>query len=435
MNRNYLYLVLLIVITSCKSSSGVFSKKTAHEQYGDKLNESGLNQTSLGIRWFDAASKALINPVEVPLPHKEAGYFATDLPSATALQFNVRRGEDISIELLKTPSTNFLLFADLFSRSNGTTKFILSLDTINITTRYTVKENGQFIIRLQPELLRSGSYTLTIRSGPSLAFPVLSPTSKNRVISIWADERDGGARSHEGVDIGGIRGTPVIAIGNGVVSSVTVNNLGGKVVFIRSDKFNENWYYAHLDSQLVKPGQHVVTGDIVGLIGNTGNARTTAPHLHFGIYSSAGAIDPLPYIQSNNKEPGPLTASSSALGTWVRLGSKSTRLYHAPDIESAAVAGGNIPLYITGATSNFFRTNLPGGETMFVPASAIVPLEKRIRKITLKENTNILDSPAVNAPVIKTIEAYSEVDVLGTYKEFQLIGFADQQGWILLTKQ
>ena len=56
-------------------------------------------------------------------------------------------------------------------------------------------------------------------------------------------------------------------------------------------------YYAHLDQQLVSPGERVNAGEIVGTVGNTGNARTTAPHLHFGIYAvGRGAIDPYWFI-------------------------------------------------------------------------------------------------------------------------------------------
>lgn len=55
-------------------------------------------------------------------------------------------------------------------------------------------------------------------------------------------------------------------------------------------------HYAHLDSQLVTSGQRVKRVDAIGLVGNTGNVRITAPHLHFGIYKSGGAVDPRPYI-------------------------------------------------------------------------------------------------------------------------------------------
>ena len=58
------------------------------------------------------------------------------------------------------------------------------------------------------------------------------------------------------------------------------------------------YYYAHLDSYAARigPGDLVSAGDLLGFVGNSGNAESTAPHLHFGVYTSSGAIDPLPYL-------------------------------------------------------------------------------------------------------------------------------------------
>ena len=56
--------------------------------------------------------------------------------------------------------------------------------------------------------------------------------------------------------------------------------------------------WVHLDEQLVEPGQWVEPGDVVGRVGNTGNARTTPPHLHFAIYAEGqGPIDPDPFLR------------------------------------------------------------------------------------------------------------------------------------------
>jgi murein DD-endopeptidase MepM/ murein hydrolase activator NlpD len=52
------------------------------------------------------------------------------------------------------------------------------------------------------------------------------------------------------------------------------------VIWLQDTKRQQTLYYAHLDQQLVRPGQRVVAGDTIGLVGNTGNARTKDPHLH-----------------------------------------------------------------------------------------------------------------------------------------------------------
>jgi hypothetical protein len=90
--------------------------------------------------------------------------------------------------------------------------------------------------------------------------------------------------------------TPALAAADGVVRGVGVTSLGGKVVWLR-DEDGHALYYAHLDRQYVTEGQQVRTGDTLGFIGNTGNARTTPPHLHFGIYARGeGPVDPWYFV-------------------------------------------------------------------------------------------------------------------------------------------
>lgn len=430
MRKLIIALVLLPCFYACKTPVSLFIKKAAHEAYADKLTNAGLQQTALGDRWFNAASGALARPITVELPYKENGYFATERPDANGLRFDAKRGEQLVIELIKTPAYNYLLFADLFSFNNNSPKYILSVDTISNLIRYTVKENSVFILRLQPELLQSGSYTVTIKTGPSLAYPIPSPGAKNQVISFWGAGRDGGVRKHEGIDIGGARGTPLAAVGNGVVSSVTENNLGGKVVFIRSAEGNETWYYAHLDSQIARSGQRVKTGDIIGLMGNTGNAKTTAPHLHFGIYTIGGAVDPLPFINPESKEAKPVAGKLSALGKKMRVSGKSPQFYLSPVLSAPEKATDNLPVSVIAATGNLYKAILPGGETRFINLANVVPLEKPLRRFALKADAALTDAPATGAPVIERLKAGSLVNVLGTYSGFQYVNTDKNSGWI-----
>ncbi|NLG63534.1 MAG: M23 family metallopeptidase, partial [Candidatus Cloacimonetes bacterium] len=75
--------------------------------------------------------------------------------------------------------------------------------------------------------------------------------------------------------------------------------IGGKVIWMRPDGEDVELYYAHLDRQDVRPGERVRAGDQIGLVGNTGNARGTSPHLHFGVYRNGGrvAINPEPWLE------------------------------------------------------------------------------------------------------------------------------------------
>src|SRR5690606_41133039 len=67
--------------------------------------------------------------------------------------------------------------------------------------------------------------------------------------SFFGDGRDAGSRKHEGIDIFANRSTPAVAAANGIISRVGLNNLGGKIVFLKPEGLAINLYYAHLDSR------------------------------------------------------------------------------------------------------------------------------------------------------------------------------------------
>ncbi|MEO6637116.1 MAG: M23 family metallopeptidase, partial [Ginsengibacter sp.] len=299
---------LLIVPGACNTLKNPFSSnRSPHEKYGDAIDEAGLKKTQLGILWFDAAEKALAQPQPVSFPYKETGYFPAEKPSAAGYIFDATRGENIVVSLGLRPADSTLFFAELWQPSSGKPSFLTAMDTLNKTLKYTVKKDGKFIVRIQPQLLRSIEYTIVINRSPSLAFPVDS-SGNPKIISLWGAGRDKGSRKHEGVDISANFRTPALASADGV-TRVTENNLGGKVVFLRDDKMGYSLYYAHLDSQIAHTGDRVKAGDTIGLVGKTGNAQHTIPHLHFGIYTMGGAIDPIVFIDPKIKQPQPVKAS------------------------------------------------------------------------------------------------------------------------------
>ncbi len=117
------------------------------------------------------------------------------------------------------------------------------------------------------------------------------------------------ARVHHGVDMANPIGETVRAAGSGYVywasdglrveGGVFENSPSyGNVVVIEHDfgyRGQKLWtIYAHLSAALVTPGQYVNTGDVIGLIGNTGNV--TGPHVHFEVRSGGAAIDPMGYL-------------------------------------------------------------------------------------------------------------------------------------------
>jgi murein DD-endopeptidase MepM/ murein hydrolase activator NlpD len=88
----------------------------------------------------------------------------------------------------------------------------------------------------------------------------------------------------------------VIAAADGVVVRLGGGALGGNAVFV-TGRGGRTYYYAHLDRYAeVEIGQIVRRGDVLGYVGNTGNAHSTPPHLHFGVYTATGSINPLPLM-------------------------------------------------------------------------------------------------------------------------------------------
>ncbi len=103
---------------------------------------------------------------------------------------------------------------------------------------------------------------------------------------------------HQGNDIFAPIGVPVLAVADGVLSKVGVNTLGGNRLWLTDDLGNA-YYYAHLSGYAphVADGVRVRGGEIIGFVGNTGQAITTPPHLHFEIHPGDGtSVDPYPYL-------------------------------------------------------------------------------------------------------------------------------------------
>lgn len=128
-----------------------------------------------------------------------------------------------------------------------------------------------------------------------LAMP-LEDVRKKEIADTWQAAR-GENRKHEGQDIFAPRGTPILSATSGYIYDIGENNLGGQTVSVIS-KGGRVYYYAHLDSYArgIQIGDRVTTRTVLGYVGTTGNAQGTPPHLHFGVYTSSGAINPLPML-------------------------------------------------------------------------------------------------------------------------------------------
>lgn len=269
---------------------------TPYETYAQSLQRSGLADTAVGRAWLAAGDEALAAPQPQSLPWTATLTFSADSPEAWAYRVALRRGQ--RVELLTDTSTGspahafldvYVIDDDVEARPDHREGSIRALT-------FEAERDRDVIVRIQPELLREGTVAMRLRAAPALRFPVVDARSAD-LQSRFGDPRDGGRRSHEGVDIFASRGTPVVSASDGVVMRVGESGLGGRVIWIWDPSRGLRYYYAHLQEQRVSTGERVRAGDVIGTVGNTGNARTTPPHLHFGIYEQGrGAIDPFWFI-------------------------------------------------------------------------------------------------------------------------------------------
>lgn len=124
----------------------------------------------------------------------------------------------------------------------------------------------------------------------------------------WGAPRDGGKRPHRGIDIFAPRGTEIVAVADGLISYIGNQPKGGRCLWLITDQ-GVSFYYAHLDRWApgLYEGMEVKQGDTLGYVGNTGNALSTPPHLHFSVLDGEEALNPFPILtKSMRSTPRPL---------------------------------------------------------------------------------------------------------------------------------
>jgi murein DD-endopeptidase MepM/ murein hydrolase activator NlpD len=139
-------------------------------------------------------------------------------------------------------------------------------------------------------------FSLMTSDAPS-ALPIpVQGVSRKAIADSWGNPRSGG-RQHKGIDIFARRGTPVLAPVRGLVIGMGQNRLGGNNVRLLGPGLQVH-YFAHLDRfGPVEAYELVQRGDVIGYVGDSGNAKGGPTHLHYGIYAyREGAINPYPLL-------------------------------------------------------------------------------------------------------------------------------------------
>ncbi len=363
-------LILLIACSACAQEEIVpepYRPSSAWDAYRHGLYEAGLASSALARDWVDAASRAAEDPVRLQLPYREHGAFDARAAHGAGYRFSALRGQRIEVAVELDADVPVRLFLDLFRiEPDAEPLHVASAPATETRLLFEPRRDAEYLLRLQPELLRGGEFELEMRLVATLEFPVQDHDVTD-IQSSFGASRDAGRRSHHGVDIFARRGTPALATSRAYVRRVGEQRLGGNVVWLHDRERGLSLYYAHLDSQAVEAGSWVEAGDVVGYVGNSGNARTTPPHLHFAIYSN-GPIDPTNFLRRPRADPVAVSADASRLGTWGIANTDETSLQERPSRRSDTLRRLNAgtPLRIWAATGSYYRVSLDDGTPGFL---------------------------------------------------------------------
>ena len=164
------------------------------------------------------------------------------------------------------------------------------------------REPGRSIPGAPPELVRNAPEVTARLTNGGYVFPIFGTAAFGDTFGAFRGDVAG--KWHHGEDLVAPAGTPLLAVADGTLFSVGWNDIGGWRLWLRDDGGNE-FYYAHLDaySPLAVAGRRVKAGDVLGFVGDSGDAEGGLPHLHFEIHPVEflslgydGAVAPYPFL-------------------------------------------------------------------------------------------------------------------------------------------
>jgi murein DD-endopeptidase MepM/ murein hydrolase activator NlpD len=154
-------------------------------------------------------------------------------------------------------------------------------------------------LALLPVLALSGALAMAQPLAPTLAWPLFDTGGRQWISSGYGIRTAplGGKAGgfHPGLDLACRVGTPVLAVGDGVVSVCAFDDpVYGRYMVIRLDS-GQDALYGHLSETWIRRGERVTRGQIIGRSGNTG--ASTGPHLHFSLM-----VDPLAMLMQESRD-------------------------------------------------------------------------------------------------------------------------------------
>lgn len=421
---------LLIQLSACSEEyvPDEFEARSDHEAYYYSLAKAGLTETALARDWMLIAKRVLRHPVQTESPLEEIFYLDPTRADAVAYRFPAKRGHKVQIDVDMLEETDGRLFVDLY-RTNAVGEALhVATASDAHTIAFEPRRDAHYVLRIQSELLRGGSYKVRVLKVPAFDFPVAGSATKD-IGSFFGDPRDGGRRKHHGVDIFAPKGTPILAPTSGYIRFTGERGLGGRVVWMHDEQRDQSLYFAHLDEILTRRHTFVRAGDTLGTVGNTGNARRTPPHLHFGIYKN-GPIDPYYFVAEADREPEPVEVGVDLLSAAMRT-RKSVPMRQQFGGNAKTTLQRHQLVTVRGARGNALRVELPDGRSGYISMSAIEDVDEALTVRTLPVSAPLRAIPDAERTPINTLQPGARVDVLAHDGSFQYVrSGVGQTGWI-----
>ncbi|MBX2845573.1 MAG: M23 family metallopeptidase [Saprospiraceae bacterium] len=360
MKKQLLFLFLFATLHGCSWFS-----KSPRQHYEHQLRK---EDKTLYTKWQAEIEKAFEEAGVVELPYSSSALLVKERLHIYSYDVELAVGEVFSAAV-KTSIQGASIFLELFELDDGGQRTRKAYSKEG-QLEYEVTQSGHYKVLVAGEMGTISNYAFNMNTHPLYGFP-LKGGKNSDIQSFWGAPRDGGARKHEGIDIFAPKGTDLVAVTDGTIERRT-GGLGGKQIWLYDKARRIRIYYAHLDAQIAEDGAKVQKGEVVGTVGNTGNARTTPPHVHFGTYlSKRGAVDPLGFVEIKPKISGKKHAPLKGKGLAAAL--NNCRLLANPT-SSAAVSGQldeGTPFYVYASSGEYYYVRTPAGRAGFLPTNVV----------------------------------------------------------------
>jgi len=424
------------------------ASRDARARHEAALTEGGTLAEGVLALWREQAETALRTPLPLALPYAERLSLPAGIDPGSAQAFELRLAPPDVLHVVTAVGEGArggLLVDVLQERGALGAERIASFGSEGrhsrpLDVRWVPPVAGDYLVRVQPLVGSVGAFGFALARRPPLDFPVATD-ALDAVRSLFGDARDGGRREHHGIDIFAARGTPVLAAADGVVARVGNSARGGLHVWQRAEDHTGrsigSLYYAHLDTVATLAGTRVARGDVLGTVGNTGNARTTPPHLHFGLYQRfRGPVDPLPYV-GRARVPETTVGTGHVLAPWLAVASPALNLRSGPETTFDIVgqlAGGAL-VGVLGVSGDWVRVR--------THALGVAPLEGFVSRalleppasvsLVLAEEATLLAAPAPGAPELARLAPGTGLEAVGTFGAHRLVVTkGGRRGWLAL---